>query len=139
MDSVSHPDLQIAQTIDETYDDPLDFVLLAYPWGEPGELAGFSGPDGWQRAFLEDLGNDVLYQRFQHGGSYANVVQTSQKKCPPPVTRSPEPLNVPSNSYRALLLVAGPLGGFEPRRPRHSFLFIFKHFSRSRLPRANIC
>jgi len=35
----------------DTYDDPLAFVMLAYPWGERGELAGFSGPDCWHASF----------------------------------------------------------------------------------------
>jgi hypothetical protein len=39
----------------------------------------------------------------------------------PVVARSPVPPDVFSNSYRALPLVAVPLGRFEPRRPRHSF------------------
>jgi len=38
-------DCELAREIGETYDSPLDFVELAYPWGEPGELAGFAGPD----------------------------------------------------------------------------------------------
>jgi len=37
----------------------LGFVQLAYPWEEPGELAGFKGPDTWQRAFLADLGRQI--------------------------------------------------------------------------------
>jgi len=62
--SASHPDLQIAQIIAETYDDPLAFVQLAYPWREPGELAGFTGPDEWQSAFLTDLGEGVRSRGF---------------------------------------------------------------------------
>ena len=52
-------DCEIARMLGETYDSPLDFVELAYPWGEPGELAGFAGPDRWQREFLKDLGDQV--------------------------------------------------------------------------------
>ena len=55
---------QLAQLIGETYDSPLDFVELAYPWGKPGELAGFVGPDRWQREFLEDLGCQVRERGF---------------------------------------------------------------------------
>lgn len=55
---------EIAWLIGDTYDDPLAFVLLAYPWGEPGELAGFSGPDRWQREVLEDLGREVRARGF---------------------------------------------------------------------------
>lgn len=62
-------DIQIAEVISETYNDPLTFVLLAYPWGEPGELAGFKGPDHWQRQFLEDLGAEVRARGF--GGIHA--------------------------------------------------------------------
>ena len=59
-----HPDLRIAHLIDETYDDPLTFVELAYPWNESGGLHGFKGPDLWQRAFLEDLGRQVRTRGF---------------------------------------------------------------------------
>jgi hypothetical protein len=58
------PDLEFAQLIGETYDDPLGFVELTYPWGEPGELAGFKGPDRWQREFLEELGKQVRERGF---------------------------------------------------------------------------
>ena len=64
MPAAIHPDLQIARVITETYDDPLAFVLLAYPWNEPGELEGFKGPDVWQRTFLEDLGRHVRARGF---------------------------------------------------------------------------
>ena len=57
-------DLEIASHIGDTYDDPLAFVMLAYPWGEPGELAGFRGPDRWQREFLEELGREVRARAF---------------------------------------------------------------------------
>jgi hypothetical protein len=45
-------------------DDPLGFVLACYPWGEPGPLEQHAGPDLWQRAFLEQLGEDVRVRRF---------------------------------------------------------------------------
>jgi hypothetical protein len=56
--------LEIARLIGDTYDDPFAFVMLAYPWGEPGELAGFEGPDRWQREVLEDLGREVRARGF---------------------------------------------------------------------------
>lgn len=40
--------------------DPLGFVMWAFPWGEPGELAKFSGPDEWQLAVLRDLRDGVI-------------------------------------------------------------------------------
>ena len=37
-------------------DDPLAFVLFAFPWGEPGTpLEHFSGPRKWQRELLNDI------------------------------------------------------------------------------------
>jgi hypothetical protein len=57
-------DCEIARVLSETYDSPLDFVELAYPWGEPGELAAFAGPDRWQREFLKDLGDQVRERGF---------------------------------------------------------------------------
>ena len=37
-------------------DDPLAFVLFAFPWGEPGTpLEHFSGPRKWQRDLLNDI------------------------------------------------------------------------------------
>src|SRR5271169_4461307 len=37
--------------------DPLGFVLFAFPWGEPGTvLADVDGPRQWQREVLAELG-----------------------------------------------------------------------------------
>lgn len=36
--------------------DPLGYVLYAFPWGEPGPLSKFAGPDQWQRDILTDIG-----------------------------------------------------------------------------------
>ena len=36
--------------------DPFRFVLAAFPWGEPGELAQDTGPRAWQRETLEEIG-----------------------------------------------------------------------------------
>jgi hypothetical protein len=62
--AIAGVDMELARLIGETYDDPFAFVRLAYPWGEPGELAGFAGPDRWQRDFLEDLGAEVRARGF---------------------------------------------------------------------------
>lgn len=40
-------------------DDPLQFVLDAFPWGEPGELKNYSGPRKWQRKWLRELGEKL--------------------------------------------------------------------------------
>lgn len=42
-------------------DDPLGFVLWAFPWGERGsELEFASGPEPWQCKILEDLGKGLI-------------------------------------------------------------------------------
>jgi len=40
--------------------DPLGFVLWAYPWGEPGELLRHTGPEPWQRDLLNSIGQGVI-------------------------------------------------------------------------------
>lgn len=56
--------LELADQIAEFYADPLRFVIFAYPWGEPGPLQNFKGPDKWQADFLRDLGEEVRRRRF---------------------------------------------------------------------------
>lgn len=42
-------------------DDPLGFVLGAFPWGEPGTvLERYDGPDDWQRQLLQDIADGLL-------------------------------------------------------------------------------
>lgn len=44
--------------------DPVGFVMWAFPWGEPGELANKSGPESWQLKLLEDLRDGLIdYKR----------------------------------------------------------------------------
>jgi hypothetical protein len=46
-------------------DDPLAFVLLAFPWGEKGTpLEHFTGPRRWQRSILADLRDHI---KANHG------------------------------------------------------------------------
>src|SRR5215472_15461490 len=54
---------------------PYDFVMWAFPWGEPNtELEDQPGPDDWQKAALLDLQSDlsrfgdVLYQAATRSG-----------------------------------------------------------------------
>ncbi len=35
--------------------DPLAFVMVSFPWGEPGELENHSGPDAWQVKVLNEI------------------------------------------------------------------------------------
>src|SRR5262249_33762412 len=39
--------------------DPFGFVMLAFPWGRRGPLLNERGPEPWQRALLEKLGEDL--------------------------------------------------------------------------------
>lgn len=63
MTSETIDDLKLAEEVAGFYADPLGFVLWAYDWGS-GELAGYDGPDEWQRAFLEDVGREVAERGF---------------------------------------------------------------------------
>jgi hypothetical protein len=44
--------------------DPLGFVRWAYPWGKPGPLEKYPGPDEWQTEFLRELGEEVRKRNF---------------------------------------------------------------------------
>src|SRR5215467_9935132 len=44
--------------------DPLGFVRWAYPWGKPGPLEKYPGPDAWQADFLEELGAEARKRNF---------------------------------------------------------------------------
>lgn len=58
------PDLELAAYVATTfYDDPLGFVLFAFPWGE-GALSGETGPDEWQREQLLRIGAKVKANAF---------------------------------------------------------------------------
>lgn len=54
-------ELQIAEQMARYYDDPLGFVMFAFPWGEPGtSLAHFpDGPDEWHRKMFLSLAEHV--------------------------------------------------------------------------------
>jgi hypothetical protein len=55
---------ELAAEVGKCYADPLRFVETMYPWGQPGALAHFDGPDTWQREFLERLGHHVRQRGF---------------------------------------------------------------------------
>jgi hypothetical protein len=47
----------LAPTLEAFAQDPLGFVLFAWPWGEAGtELANAGGPEPWQHGVLELIG-----------------------------------------------------------------------------------
>jgi hypothetical protein len=58
-------ELDLGQAILDVHDDPYGFVMIAYPWGEPGtSLERYDGPDVWQKQFLLDLGEQVKEHAF---------------------------------------------------------------------------
>lgn len=59
-----NPDLELAALVGEYYDDPLGFVLDCYPWGKPGSLREYSGPDVWQEEILREIGRQVRERGF---------------------------------------------------------------------------
>lgn len=66
-------DQQIADLAASCYHDPLRFVRLMYPWGEPGPLQHHAGPDIWQTAFLQQLGEDVKARGFNGRDAVAPI------------------------------------------------------------------
>lgn len=59
------PDSDLAEEVAQFYDDPLAFVMFAYPWGRKGtELEHMAGPDPIQEQFLRDLGKEVRRRNF---------------------------------------------------------------------------
>jgi hypothetical protein len=57
-------ELELIELMGSLKNDPLNFVLAAYPWRQPGPLAGFDGPDSWQRDLLIDIGREARSRRF---------------------------------------------------------------------------
>ena len=56
---------QLQDWVGSVAEDPLAFVLGAFPWGEPGtDLAEIDGPDEWQRQFLIELGDQIKARAF---------------------------------------------------------------------------
>lgn len=50
---------EITEIIAGFYDDPLGYIMWAFPWGEKdGPLEDFDGPDQWQREQLERVGEE---------------------------------------------------------------------------------
>lgn len=66
---------ELAKDISRFYDDPLGHVLYSYPWGS-GSLKGRTGPQQWQKDFLEDLGREVRDRGFD-GSTPVEPIQYS--------------------------------------------------------------
>lgn len=54
----------IEDLVASCYFDPLRFVRIMYPWGEPGPLADEPGPDDNQVEFLESLSAEIRARAF---------------------------------------------------------------------------
>lgn len=57
-------DEELGRELSRFFDDPLGFVMFAFPWGEPGILEKETGPDADQTAFLNDIGRAVRERAF---------------------------------------------------------------------------
>lgn len=54
------PEQELVELVADCYDDPVKYVMAAFPWGEPGTaLEGHDGPDAWQLDQLRDIGEHV--------------------------------------------------------------------------------
>lgn len=57
-------DLELEEFVGQFYDDPLGFVQCCFPWGKPGLLQAYVGPQPEQVAFLEWLGQEIRGRAF---------------------------------------------------------------------------
>jgi len=53
--------------------DPLKFVKYAFPWGMPGPLEAYAGPDVWQTDFLTWLGQETRARKFNRKDPVAPI------------------------------------------------------------------
>ena len=57
---------RLAKEVADCYADPLRFVKVMFPWGEPNtSLAHATGPDVWQAEFLARLGAAVRQRQYR--------------------------------------------------------------------------
>jgi hypothetical protein len=62
---ITNIDAEISSDCAQYYDDPLGWVLWAFPWGEPGTiLEDFDGPDDWQITLLQQWGDEIKDRGF---------------------------------------------------------------------------
>jgi len=57
-------------------EDPLGFIRWDFPWGRPGPLERFEGPDVWQVDFLTELGELIRKREFDGVNSVAPIRMT---------------------------------------------------------------
>jgi hypothetical protein len=62
---ITSVDADIATDCSQYYDDPLGWVMWAFPWGEEGTpLEDFDGPDVWQVELFEEWGVQIKLRGF---------------------------------------------------------------------------
>lgn len=54
------PTHELMEGLADYTNDPLGFVYYSFPWGEPGELEDYDGPEEWQKTLLTLLGEGVI-------------------------------------------------------------------------------
>lgn len=70
----------LIEMVRKCHHDPLRFVLLAYPWREPGTfLEHHDGPDKWQIQFLKDVGAEVKKRHFDGHTPVMPVLKAASK------------------------------------------------------------
>lgn len=58
-------ELELIEEMAQCANDPLRFVMFAYPWGIPRTpLADYAGPDQWQAELLREIGEEVRKRGF---------------------------------------------------------------------------
>lgn len=63
-------DAELTAAVKKFQLDPLGFVMMAFPWGEPGELSKQKGPRKWQRETLSLIG-----ERLRAGATVQEAIQ----------------------------------------------------------------
>ncbi|MCA1563579.1 MAG: hypothetical protein LC804_26120 [Acidobacteria bacterium] len=62
---ISKGEEALAEFVRACYDDPLEFVLTAYPWRQPGTFLEYhDGPDRWQEDWLLEWGELIKDRAF---------------------------------------------------------------------------
>ena len=59
-----HPDIQLAEFVAQYRANPLDYVRVAFPWGEPGPLLHHAGPCPCQVRVFTVLGEEIRKRAF---------------------------------------------------------------------------
>lgn len=71
------PERELAKAMADYFTDPLGFVKFAYPWGKPGVLERYAGPDIWQAEYLKELGEEVRKRKFDGFNAVMPIRETT--------------------------------------------------------------